>query len=178
MDHLRKRYPHLFEETTWPWGPAVVRFERFEQPAEAGRVANVNLVGWAGGRCLLLRLQDGSPEIPGGTLEPVEDALQALQRELREEAGARLLSYRVLGGWLCRSLAPEPYRPHLPHPESIRLVMTGEVELSGLPERPPGGEAVERVELVEPEQAAVAFRAAGRPDLAELYLLAAQLKRR
>jgi 8-oxo-dGTP diphosphatase len=171
------RYPHLFQEAIWPWGPARVRFELFERLPDPELVANTNMVGWVGKRCLVLRLEDGSPEIPGGTLEPGEDYLQALRRELREEAGARLATHQVLGGWLCRSLAPAPYRPHLPHPDYIRLVIWGDVEICGKPERPPGGEPVERVELVSPDRAAEIFQDAGRPELAELYLLSAELRK-
>jgi 8-oxo-dGTP diphosphatase len=139
-------------------------------------ISNVNVVPYVGDQWLVIRLENGNWEIPGGTLEPDESYLDAARRELLEEAGARLLTFQIFGAWKCISEAPKPYRPHLPHPEFYRLVGYGEVELVGLPLNPSDAEQVASVELVTLDEAARRYRSVGRDDLAELYLLAAAMR--
>ena len=169
---LKSSYPHLFEEVLWPWGPTRALFELLEAlPAEA-LISNINITPHTPGGWVMLGLADGSWEIPGGTREPGEAILETARRELLEEAGARLLSLRIFGGWRCHSLAEKPYRPHLPHPEYYRLVGIGEVEITGPPGNPAGAEQVAKVEVAPLELVTARFAAAGRDDLAEVYRLA------
>jgi 8-oxo-dGTP diphosphatase len=168
-------FPHLFKEELWPGGPLQVRFELRETPPLANLIANVNIVSRVGDTWLIIKLADGSWEIPGGTLEPGESYFGAARRELLEEAGARLVSFRLFGAWHCTSLAAQPYRPHLPFPEFYRVVGMGEIELVQQPENPVDGEPVVQVELVAIETAIKRFAAMGRLDLAELYRLAAMI---
>jgi 8-oxo-dGTP pyrophosphatase MutT (NUDIX family) len=129
-------------------------------------------VPFIGDQCLIIRLQNGNWEIPGGTLEPDEGYLDTIRRELLEEAGAQLVTFEPLGVWHCHSSAPRPYRPHLPHPEAYRMVGYGQVELVGDPQNPDNGEQVTVVECVSIEKASQRFLSMGRADLAELYRLA------
>ena len=127
---------------------------------------------------MIVRTQKGWG-ITGGTLEPGENYLEAIQRELVEEAGARLINLKPIGAWHCHSLAESPYRPHLPWPEFYRIVGYGEVELIEKPENPKDGEQVLEVGTFSPEE--VNRLLAQRPDdgqeLAEIYRLAALLKK-
>ena len=100
--------------------------------------------------------------------------MAALRRELLEEAGARLESFRPFGVWDCVSTAETPYRPHLPHPRFQRLVGVGRVELVTKPTIG-DGEDVAEVLTVSLEETQARFRAIGRGDLADLYGLAATL---
>lgn len=129
----------------------------------------------AGDAWLIIKTQVGYWEIPGGTLEPGETYLEATRRELLEEAGARLITFQLFGAWHCYSRAAKPYRPHLPFPESYRLMGMGAVEVVRLPENPADREQVVRVEVVPIETAVERFTVIGRHDLAELYRLAADI---
>ena len=141
-----------------------------------GLISNINLVPCVGDQWIVLRLQDGAWEIPGGTLEPGEGYLDTLSRELMEEAGARLVSFHLIGAWHCHSLADKPYRPHLTFPEHYRVVGWGEIEILQLPQVPPQGEAVQLVASGPIDVAVAHFTAIQRYDLAELYQLAALLR--
>lgn len=171
---LKNDFPNLFRETSWQTGTCT--FVYLDEMPPIDLISNVNLVPFKGNRWLVLRLQTGEWEIPGGTLEPGESYSYTIRRELIEEAGARLITFEPFGAWHCFSTAPKPYRPHLPHPEFYRLVGYGAVEIIGTPENPEDGEKVESVEFVSIREAVQRFSAINRFDLAELYQLAAKVR--
>jgi 8-oxo-dGTP diphosphatase len=173
--HLKSRYPHLFREMTWPWGPVQVKFQIMDQLPPLELIAHVNLTPYLDNKWVVIQLADGRWEIPGGTLEPDELYLDAIKRELMEEVGAKPVSFGLLGAWHCRSLAERPFRPHLPHPEFYRLVFAGGVSLAGTPRFTKGSEFVKDVQAVAVEVIADRFNKQGRPELAELYLLAEEM---
>ena len=165
-------YPDLFAPANW--GFATATFRRGDRAPTDDVVANVNLVPYTPAGWVVLVLGDGRTEVAGGTREPGESVMEALRRELLEEAGARLESFKPFGVWDCVSTAETPYRPHLPHPRFQRLVGVGRVEL--VTKATIGdGEDVAEVLTVSLEEAQARFRAIGRGDLADLYGLAATL---
>ena len=171
-DSEASRFPDLFAPVTGKRGSAT--FRRVDSvPCEAG-ASNVNVIPYTASGWVVLVLADGRPEVPGGTREPGESVMATLRRELLEEAGARLRSFRPIGVWDCVSTAEAPYRPHLPHPRFQRLVGVGRVELVTTPTIGDGEDVVE-VLTVSLEEAQGRFRAIGRGDLADLYGLAADL---
>ncbi len=164
------RYPDLFGPGRW--GPVSWTFRLIEaEPCDAD-VANVTVVPYTASGWVVLGLGGGRPEVPGGTREPGESIEATLRRELMEEAGATLESFKPFGVWDCVSTAEAPYRPHLPHPRFQRLVGVGRVELVTTPTIGDGEDVVEVV-TVSLEEAQGRFRAIGRGDLADLYGLAA-----
>jgi 8-oxo-dGTP diphosphatase len=174
MDSLSERFPHLFREVLWGGGPIQAQFKQLNTEPPCTLIANVNLVPRAGDKWVLLRHQNGSWDLPGGTLEHGETYLETLQRELMEEAGAELCSFHILGAWHCFSLAERPYREHMPFPEFYRLVGYGQVELKTGPTNPADGEQIAAVESVSLEQAVANFHRCQRYDLADLYQFAAE----
>lgn len=174
---LNKAYPHLFQETTWVWGPTRVKFVLSENLPPIHQISNVNVIPRIQKKWITICLKDGTWEIPGGTLEPNEDYLSAARRELLEEVGARLISFRVIGAWHCFSLADKPYRPHLPFPEHYRIVGIGDVEIIKTPENPIRGEDVYSVDAGTIEDAIKHFSSLQRYDLADLYKLAFDIEK-
>ena len=172
-------YPYLAQVRTGEkqrW-----QFELRPAPPPANLISNVYIVPFIGAQCLLIRMLHHQREvwdITGGTLEPGETYLDAIRRELTEEAGAQLLTFELFGAWHNWSSAPAPYRPHLPHPESYRVVGYGEAALVGSPTNPPDGEQVIEVACVPVEEAVRRLRTSwpDLPELAELYRLAAALR--
>ena len=175
MGSEASRYPDLFAPVTGV-STATFRghFGTLGLTDARQAVSNVNVVPYTPAGWVVLVLRDGRTEVAGGTREPGESVMEALRRELLEEAGARLESFRPFGVWDCVSTAEAPYRPHLPHPRFQRLVGVGRVELVTKPTIG-DGEDVAEVLTVSLEEAQARFRAIGRGDLADLYGLAATL---
>ena len=172
-------YPALFGKTEMSWAPIQTRFELLDGQLDVGLLARVYVVPFVGDDCVVIGFgTDGSQWGPaGGGLEPGETYLDGLRRELREEAGARLGSYTPFGMLHCRSHAPR-FQPHLPHPDYDCLYGYGDVELVGEPEVPErGGEGIAAVELLPPQRAVALLTANRRLWEADLYRLAATLRR-
>lgn len=167
------QYLDLMQPLFWSWEPIQAQFEIFDEAPPEEQVANVNIVPRAGGGWVILQVADGELEIPGGTREPGETWLQTARRELMEEAGCQLDSHQIVGGWRCRSLAKYAYRPHLPHPEFYRLVLTGWVTQVAPPINPPDGEPVVQVKILPLSEVTWQFRMQEKHYLADLYQFAA-----
>lgn len=173
---LHKRFPNLFNIVSR--GFVEMQFHLFHEPPPDAMISNVNLVPYVGNKWLIIQVDNYFWELPGGTREPNERHVDTLRRELLEEAGASMRSFRSLGAWLCHSNAPQPYRPHLPHPDFYRFVSYGEVEIVGKPLNPSDGEQVTCVELVPLDEAIRRFQSTNRDDFAEIYALAAWTRSR
>lgn len=153
------------------WQPVTARFQAITQLAliDESLISNVSIVPMVGDQVVIMQLEDGRWELPGGTLEEGEHYLKALEREVMEEIGGTLVDYHIFGYFQCISSAEVPYRPYIPHPSFIRLTGYGQVQLDHQPLNPPDGEQVAVVEVVSIEEAVKRFEQTGRQDLADFY---------
>jgi len=168
------KYPTLSNEIGW--GPVTSRFQTYAIPDES-YISNISIVPMVGDQYVMMQIESGAWELIGGTLEPNEPYMDGLKREIAEELGAELLSFHLFGHFSCHSTADKPYRPHIPHPDFIRLLGYGEVQISGKPLNPEDGETVIAVEVVSIGEAISRFLQQGRSDLAELYQFVDDLRK-
>ena len=85
------------------WPPYVVQTWRGSQwPVDVPVAAASCMLEDAAGRLVLVDVRSRGWDVPGGRLAPAEDVLDALHRELREEAGVQPAEYSTpdLLGWL------------------------------------------------------------------------------
>jgi 8-oxo-dGTP diphosphatase len=82
---MNSKYPYLFNDMLWSWGPMQVKFTILENLPSPAQIAHVNVVPYLDNKWVMVQLDDGSWEIPGGTLEADEIYIEALKRELLEE---------------------------------------------------------------------------------------------
>ena len=167
------RYPRLFRPAYWDFVSA--RFRLADALPSDRLIANGNVVPRVGDNWLVIRLDDDRWTVPGGTRDPGEAVETTLRRELAEESGAEIESYRVFGHWVCVSNRRKPYRPHVPYPLFYRVVAVADVCSIGEHTSAVDGETVLEVAVVPLDEAVRRFGSSGRRDLAELYLLAASL---
>ncbi|WP_424185399.1 NUDIX hydrolase [Actinokineospora sp. G85] len=144
--------PALFAPQRWDWGGIDATFTTV--PPAPGAVTNVHGVCRVGDGVVVCRDDQDRWFLPGGTLEPGETWQECAERELLEEAGARVTGHmRWLGVHNGITDRPTPYRPHLPHPELTWLWVAVPVVVDGLPTNPPDGEQVAEVRVVAPDEA-------------------------
>jgi 8-oxo-dGTP pyrophosphatase MutT (NUDIX family) len=172
----KSEYPYLLTEHTWSWGPVTTVFEQGTPPG--GLVSNVNIAPFVDDSGRVIVRQRIGWCIVGGTLEPGETYLDTLKRELLEEAGCELIDCKIFGALRMTSLASTPYRVHLPHPVSYRLLCLGEVRRVCEPTNPEDGEHILEVSILPLDEACKRLEA--RPDdgplLADIYKLAAKMR--
>ena len=140
---LQLAVEHLMQPRTYAGGAIAAEYRAGLVPNEL--ISNVRVVAFvADGRCVLTKSAEWGWMVPGGTREPGESPLETASREMREEIGAVLLSYRPIGADWCVSTGP-PYRAHLPHPRFCFVYGWGDVELVGEPEPADGAETIVEV---------------------------------
>ncbi|SDS24716.1 NUDIX hydrolase [Actinopolymorpha singaporensis] len=163
------RFPLLFAPQRWEWAGLDAQFSTTLPPEPL--VQSIHVVGFVGDEVAVCRDHRDVWFLPGGTREPGESVLAAVDREIAEEAGARRVGpLRWFGAHHCVSDRPAPYRPHLPHPNKAWLWCFTDVVVDGVPSNPPGGEQVEEVRVVPVAQARELLRTDGDwyPELLDL----------
>ncbi|MFJ5925791.1 NUDIX domain-containing protein [Kitasatospora sp. NPDC092948] len=170
---IAARYPALHAPQRWEWGGIDAQFTTELPPDEL--VTNIHLVGFTEGRVVLCRDVRGHWFLPGGTREAAESIDTCLSRELREEAGARLVGPPTwIGHHLAVSEGPVPYRPWQPHPVKAWLWGWAEVLVDSAPTNPADGEQVLEVRLTTPLEAQHLLTRHREPWWPELVALATE----
>ncbi|RAJ40499.1 8-oxo-dGTP diphosphatase [Kitasatospora sp. SolWspMP-SS2h] len=170
---LAARYPALHAPQRWEWGGIDAQFSTDLPPDEL--ITNIHLVGFAEGRVVLCRDVRGHWFLPGGTREAAESVESCLERELREEAGARLLGPPTwIGHHLAVTDSPAPYRPWQPHPVKAWLWGWADVLVDSAPTNPDDGEQVVEVRPVTPDEALRLLGDHREPWWSELVALAVE----
>ena len=148
------RFPDLFAEQQIDYAGVTIRCTT--APPRDELVNRLHLVAVTNdGSVVVCRSVEGWRFLPGGTREPDESITELARRELLEEAGATALGPpRVFVSFRALSSRPEPYRPHLAHPEAIWAYGVSRVELTDAPTCPPDGEEIVEVATLPPAEAA------------------------
>lgn len=155
-DDWSTRLPRLFAESYVAYEQARTIYLPVVPPEAF--VSRLHLVAvTAASQVVVCRSVQGWRFLPGGTREPGESLRDLAGRELREEAGAELLSdLTYFSAHQVDSDRALPYRPHLPHPRAYWAYAAARVEIVGPPSNPPDGECVVEV-LALPTSAAPAY---------------------
>ncbi len=125
--------------------------------------------------CLMTRRENGQWVLPGGTLEAGETWIEAGNRELLEETGSLLNHIHAIGMYRCVSQADVPPRPHLPHPEHVRVVSWAHAKQVKRPSDPDIKSKIAEVRVVHYTEAKSLFGSES-PDFGGLYEFAYRAK--
>jgi len=174
-DQLRTAYPALFAPTRWG-NVTLTGFHLHATWPDIALVQSVNVVPFIEDRVVVATTRDGYLILPGGTRELGETLEETGRRELHEETGATFLTCTPFAYWDCFSADAKPWRPFLSHPNFTRAVAWSEVELIGDPTSPEGAEQIDAVHVLTLGEAIDRFRSGNRPELADIYQLAAEIR--
>jgi 8-oxo-dGTP diphosphatase len=175
-DHtLAARYPALVKPVRWR-NTALTGCRLLIGAPDTTRLQSVNMVPFVDDRVIVIALASGEIMLPGGTRESGESLLETITREMREETGYAIRSCHPFAVLECISYDGRPWRDHLAHPEFERLVCLGEVNAGSLPTNPEDAEQIARVEVMDAPDAVALMQEANRPELADLYRLAADIR--
>lgn len=153
-EHWAARFPALFREQVVEYAGVTARCTT--EPPRDALVNRLHLVAVTDdGSVVVCRSVEGWRFLPGGTREPEESIAELARRELLEEAGAAALGPpTIFASFQVLSSRPEPYRPHLAHPEAVWAFGISPVELTGPPSCPPDGEEIVEVTTLPAVEAA------------------------
>ncbi|MGB3330383.1 MAG: NUDIX domain-containing protein [Thermomicrobiales bacterium] len=174
-DELRERFPALFVPRRWG-NIDLTGFHLLSTWPPIETVQSVNIVPFQADACLVIVDERGGFQLPGGTRERGESLEETGRRELLEEVGATFAHCHPFGWLDCHSHDERPWRPFLMHPDFTRAIAWADVERIGGPTNPDGAEQIAEVLPLSPDEAASRLRHGGRPELADIYLLAASVR--
>jgi len=176
MISYEKAFPNLFQEYIPLEGTLRMLFE-FGTEFPNHLIGLVKMVAYMGDKYIAIRQPDGWWE-PGGKLEPGENFLDAIQREMLEETGMQVKDFNLFGAFHCHSLLDKAPELGLLWPEFYFLWGYGEVEPLGSP-NPTEKEQILEVAIAPLDDICERFdqTSGAGPLLKDIYRLADTLRR-
>ena len=105
-------YPELARPFRWRWAPIDAGFEMLDEHPEDRLISNVRIVPFIAdesdrqAQVVVLKMDNGHWNHPGGTREPGEPYPETARRELMEEAGDSVLrAMSIPAAWRLRNSA-------------------------------------------------------------------------
>ena len=125
-DFLKRYAPLATEKSIWRGGEIKLIVSSYltddQPPPEL--VSSVRALVFRGDNILLMRNRGGIHILPGGRIEPGETQLDALRREILEEAVVRITDIQSLGFMHLRHQTPKPPNYPYPYPDFFWPVFT------------------------------------------------------
>ena len=94
----------------------------YEEHPPAELITSVRAVVHIGGRVVVLENADGRHFLPGGRLDPPESYQEALEREIQEECGLKVVRTEFIGFAHLHHETPKPESYPYPYPDMFHLV--------------------------------------------------------
>ena len=138
-DFLKRCAPVATEKSVWRGGEIKLIVSAYltddQPPSEL--VSSVRALVFRGDNILLMRNRGGIHILPGGRIEPGETQLDALRREILEEAGVRITDIQGLGFIHLRHQTPKPPNYPYPYPDFFQPIFTSNFHSNSDAQRQP-----------------------------------------
>ena len=122
---LRPLTPFAEQMVTWTTGTMRLECYLTDRPPPRRYVTSARAIVTDGDRVLVVYDPTGRHIMPGGRLEPGETPEDALRREMMEETGCSLASYRPIGILHYTHTEAVPEGWIFPHPDFLQIVYAG-----------------------------------------------------
>ena len=126
-EFLRGRTPVATGSSIWWEGEIELDISAYisEDDPPAVLVSSVRAIVFRGDDVLVMRNRDGTHILPGGRIERGESQMDALRREVEEEAEIEITDIRQIGFMHLRHRTPKPPDYPYPYPDFFWSIFSG-----------------------------------------------------